>query len=337
MIRSLTHTLKRYLRPRGLVLMYHRVAQVESDVWRLAVSPHHFEQHLQMLHTKWRVIPLAELADDLVRQKVKRNSVAITFDDGYADNFLVARPLLVQYRLPATFFICSGNIGSKKAFWWDELEHLILSSKDLPAKLNLHVAHTAISFDLGIEGHLTEAMQEQHRHWKAYVQAPPTARASLFLQLWEALRPLPSQQQQHYLQQLKAWAGASLQKESTYSMDTAQLEELARHELFTLGAHTVSHPDLACLPAAAQQQEMLESKAFLERCAATTVSLLAYPYGSYTQNTASLAAKAGFKAAVTTSNCPVKHGTPGYGVGRFLVDDWSGRQLDQLMSTWINA
>ena len=52
--------------------------------------------------------------------------MAITFDDGYADNLQVAAPLLAERGLPATFFIVSGTIGSGREFWWDELEGLLL-------------------------------------------------------------------------------------------------------------------------------------------------------------------------------------------------------------------
>ena len=52
-------------------------------------------------------------------------SVVITFDDGYRDNLLVAKPILEEHGLPATVFVTTGYVGSNRDFWWDELESLL--------------------------------------------------------------------------------------------------------------------------------------------------------------------------------------------------------------------
>ena len=65
---------------------------------------------------------LAEIAAMIADGKVKQNSVAITFDDGYSDNLTVAIPILEQMRLPATFFICGDAASDGESFWWERLE-----------------------------------------------------------------------------------------------------------------------------------------------------------------------------------------------------------------------
>lgn len=338
MIRQLLHTIRKPYEPKALVLMYHRVAALETDVWRLAVRPQHFEEHLQVLRSNWRVVPLAELVDGLTNHRLRRNSIAITFDDGYADNYVTARPLLEKYNLPATFFICSGNIGSHAEFWWDELEHLILSTEELPHTLGIRINQELISFDLGDEWHLTEDIRQKHQQWKAFVQEPPTLRCILYLKLWEQLKSLPSHLQQEYLQQVKVWAGTPGHTRAAYqSMNLEQLKDLAWNRLFHIGAHTVSHPDLASLSPSAQQQELVKSKRFLEEAISREVTLLAYPYGSCNLETVRLAAEAGFHAAVTTQDCPVVSTSAKYKLGRFLVDDWGGKQLDTYLKSWLTT
>ena len=98
--------------------MYHRIATAAHDHWQLSVSPQLFEQHLQVLK-RYNVVSLPDLV-----KKVPRKGIAISFDDGYVDNYTTAKPLLEKYNLPATFFICNGNIGKQAEFWWDELEHI---------------------------------------------------------------------------------------------------------------------------------------------------------------------------------------------------------------------
>jgi peptidoglycan/xylan/chitin deacetylase (PgdA/CDA1 family) len=103
-------------RTRGLILLYHRVTEVEVDPWQLCVSPRHFEEHLAVLK-KFRPARLCDLPES-----VRPGSVAVTFDDGYADNLHCAARLLRKYDIPATFFLTSGYLGGNAEFWWDELE-----------------------------------------------------------------------------------------------------------------------------------------------------------------------------------------------------------------------
>jgi peptidoglycan/xylan/chitin deacetylase (PgdA/CDA1 family) len=110
-------------RSRSVILMYHRVVDVKRDRWALCVTPEHFAQHLDVLrkHQRTRLDRLTAGGWSL-RPKV---TVAITFDDGYADNFHNAAPLLKKYETPASFFITTGYIGGVREFWWDELERIV--------------------------------------------------------------------------------------------------------------------------------------------------------------------------------------------------------------------
>ena len=70
---------------------------------------------------------------DLVRcimnkKELPLNAVAITFDDGYEDNYRKAYPILKKYNIPATIFLTTGYIGTSKIFWWDMLGEIIKKS-----------------------------------------------------------------------------------------------------------------------------------------------------------------------------------------------------------------
>ncbi|MDB5407864.1 MAG: polysaccharide deacetylase [Rhodospirillales bacterium] len=108
---------------RPLILTYHRVAEPRSDHWALAVSPKHFGEHLAVLADARRVVRLGQIADRLDSGDLGDDAVAITFDDGYADNLHAAKPLLERHSMPATVFVTTGTRGSP--FWWDEHEQLI--------------------------------------------------------------------------------------------------------------------------------------------------------------------------------------------------------------------
>lgn len=102
--------------------MYHSVSSGRPDPWDLCVEPHRFAEQLQVLRKLFRVVSLAELRRALAAGERLSRTVVITFDDGYRDNLLVAKPALEEQGLPATVFVTTGYVGSDRDFWWDELE-----------------------------------------------------------------------------------------------------------------------------------------------------------------------------------------------------------------------
>src|SRR5271166_86082 len=121
----------------GLILMYHRIVSSECDPWGLSVSPQHFAQHLETLRRFGQPMSLTQTVDALRRRDFSRPSLVVTFDDGYVDNLWNAAPLIERYETPATIFIAPSYIGSRREFWWDELERILLRPKRLPAELRL--------------------------------------------------------------------------------------------------------------------------------------------------------------------------------------------------------
>lgn len=114
------------------MLLYHRVAELPVDSFRLAVTPDRFAEQLEEIRTRFQVFRLTELADAIKAGELQRRSVAITFDDGYVDNLVNAKPLLERYEIPATVFVASGHLGSSRNFWWDDLELLCSKDRGLP-------------------------------------------------------------------------------------------------------------------------------------------------------------------------------------------------------------
>lgn len=95
------------------ILMYHYINEQEVKRSRLGVSPWAFERQMRFLREhKYNVISLSALSD-LIRQKKKipPKTVAVTFDDGYLDNYTNAFPILKKYNIPATFFVVINRIG----------------------------------------------------------------------------------------------------------------------------------------------------------------------------------------------------------------------------------
>src|SRR6185295_4895874 len=106
------------LRNAAVVVAFHRVTDApDSD--SLSVSARTFERYCRFFHRYFKVVPLGDLVDKLARGVCLNHELAITFDDGYRDNFENAMPVLQKLSLPATFFIVSDWIGTDVVPWWD--------------------------------------------------------------------------------------------------------------------------------------------------------------------------------------------------------------------------
>jgi peptidoglycan/xylan/chitin deacetylase (PgdA/CDA1 family) len=109
----------RLFKKSALILLYHRVAEVKNDPLRLSVSPENFEKQLAWAKTHFKIIPLAEMAKRVKECSLEDNTLAVTFDDGYADNALTALPILKKLGVPATIFVTAGNVENQTEFYWD--------------------------------------------------------------------------------------------------------------------------------------------------------------------------------------------------------------------------
>ena len=125
----------------GVILMYHRIAEVAHDPWGICVSPANFNEHVQVLH-RCRCVSLTQI----VAGEPAGRRIAVTFDDGYADNLYAAIPALERADVPATFFITTGGIGVEREFWWDELQRLIFD-RATPARIEFSVGDSVHTFD----------------------------------------------------------------------------------------------------------------------------------------------------------------------------------------------
>ncbi|HWP45392.1 MAG TPA: polysaccharide deacetylase family protein, partial [Blastocatellia bacterium] len=109
-------------RSKALILTYHRFSRRESD---FATSARAFAEQLDYLRSRYRIVPLSELADRLAAdERLPGALAAITIDDGYSDAYEIAFPLLRRYGAPATLFIVTGFVDRKAWLWTDKLRFI---------------------------------------------------------------------------------------------------------------------------------------------------------------------------------------------------------------------
>jgi peptidoglycan/xylan/chitin deacetylase (PgdA/CDA1 family) len=334
----LRHILRRtrgWVRPRGLILMYHRVAEVELDPWSLSVTPQRFDEHLQVLREHRHLLGLSQLVDVQRRGRIPRGAVAITFDDGHADNLHTAKPLLQRHGVPATVFVAAGQVDSQREFWWDELERIMLRPGRLPDMLELQIDNTTRRWDVGTASNYGEADYRRDRTLRAW-EAEPGSRMALYYSVWSVLRTLPYGARTQALDALLTWAGAPLApRAANRAVTRDELHALMEGGLVGIGAHTMTHPSLPAHPLAVQKEEIRGSKVLLEHMLGREITSFAFPFGDFTLDTIALVREAGFTVACTTRAGSVGVGGDTLQLPRFEVRNWSKDEFARGLRRWM--
>lgn len=317
-------------RPSG-ILAYHRVAELEFDPQMLAVAPEHFAEHLQVLREDYRPMALQDWVANLKRGTLPRRAVAVTFDDGYADNLFNAKLLLEKYAVPATVFIAAGQVGHSEEFWWDQLERVLLEPGDLPEEIDLDMVGTTMRLRLSETAQFTEGNHVVDRSWNLFRPDNPTCRHRVYRSLCQLFKAMDGEVRRVNLDKMFSCAGYPRQARSTHRpLSELEVKDLAKGELVEVGAHTVTHPMLSQLSSDQQRMEIRLSKQMLEDMIGRRVGSFAYPYGiagSYTAYTVASVRDAGFDQACSNFGGRVWRLTDRYQLPRNVVRNWSGDEF----------
>lgn len=323
------------------ILLYHRVADLPRDPQHLAVSPRNFEEQLDVLRRYAKPLPLAELVELAAAGSLPERAVGVTFDDGYADNLVHARPILQSCGVPATVFVCTGRLDTRREFWWDELERLLLEPGTLPHELTLTIAGRRHAWNLGEAAAYSEHDAARHGHWNVLEEADPTPRHAVYRELSALLRPLFPESRETALAALRQLAGAADEGRETHrALTLAQLRRLADGDLVEIGAHTATHSVLSRLPPAVQHAELAKSRRRLEQVLGLPVRSFSYPFGTahdFTDETVRLVRAAGFKYACANVEGNVAPRSDRFRLPRFLVRNWDGETFARKLQEWTGV
>jgi len=303
-------------RPRALVLVYHRVGQRNLDPWRLMVEPEIFSGHMETLARDWSPLSLAELVEGFSRRCLPEGAVAVTFDDGYADNLEVAAPILLEHGIPTTLFVATEPIDSGGSLWWDDLASLLLEPAELPTTLTLSSCEDRKWQIRPLSADQRWSAEDAPPPW----EADPETRLRAFYEVWLALRALDVQTREAALQEIAEWAD-STRPQSRTLLTWEQVREFASLPGFDLGAHTLTHPDLPSRSAEHARAEIARGADRLASQIGVQVEHFAYPFGSWSRSVARLVADLGFRAAYTTDGSAISWRSSPHALPRVPVEE----------------
>jgi hypothetical protein len=203
-------------RSNSLILLYHRIFSDPSDPQLLAVSPHHFAQHLEVLKEHGRAMSIGAMTAALRDRQPPHRAIVVTFDDGYADNLECGKPLLERYETPATVFVATSYAGRDREFWWDDLERLLLLPGRLPETLRLRIGSTIHEWRLGHACVYREEDYERYSDWHVEIAHDPSPRHTVYRGLCRLLRDVSGAERTAALDELADMAGVTPTGRATY-------------------------------------------------------------------------------------------------------------------------
>jgi peptidoglycan/xylan/chitin deacetylase (PgdA/CDA1 family) len=298
-LRQLKNRVLNRIDPPVVVLIYHRVTLLPSDPHLLAVSPENFRAQMRFLKRDFQLVRFEEDWSDL-----KGPAVAVTFDDGYADNALEALPILEEVGIPATFFVSTGNLDTLLEYWWDELERIILGDRSMPESFTLR----------------------DSRFERTWPTVTLEDREELYRKIHLQMMKLDPAGREDWLMQLRRWAQLDETGREAYrAMTDDELRCLAGSKWVTIGAHTVTHTPLSTLSAEQQRREIFSSKHQLETLLGKAITVFSYPFGrknDYNRVSVQICRELGFIKAASNFPGQVHRWTDSYQLPRQLVRNW---------------
>lgn len=313
-----------------VVLLYHRVTVLDRDPQHLTVSPTRFSQHMAILARTRCPLPLGEFVRRWHDRSLPDSAVAVTFDDGYADNLHEALPILKRFEVPATVFVCPPSPRLTGEFFWDDLDRILLGPHSLPERIDLSPAGPAMCIDLG-----TTAAPAATAAWGVDDPTTPSSRHRAYRNLCRMLRSMPSPHRERLLSHLAEASGVgSGCRPSHRRLTPDELSFMATHPLVTIGAHTVTHPRLASLPASDQADEIADSCRIIEAIAGKRVDCFSYPFGGPTDYGAGAVAavrNAGCRFATANVDAPMTRWRSPWELPRRLVRNVDGDDFSRLL------
>jgi peptidoglycan/xylan/chitin deacetylase (PgdA/CDA1 family) len=279
------------LRPRFsdnlTILAYHRILDVADedrfpfDIDLVSASTRAFREQMQLLRRHFNPITFATLLDHQQSgAPLPSGSVIVTFDDGFADNYRHAYPILRETGVPATIFLVTDFIDRQQTIWFESLAYRVMQT-----------ACTSV--------HLPGAGDR-----RIPIPPAPAARRKALQTMLDHMKRVPNGDRlgllAHVEEQLGVPGNARDAALST-PMTWDQIREMSQHGI-EFGSHSVTHPILSMLTSDELQYELQSSRARIESQTSKPAHVLAYPVGgrsAFNPEVKRAAKAAGYRLAVS--------------------------------------
>jgi peptidoglycan/xylan/chitin deacetylase (PgdA/CDA1 family) len=274
------------------ILYYHHVFENKHAFHTNDMSAEEFEQQINYITKTFNILPLNDALALQKKQSLPPKALAISFDDGYLDNFTIAAPILKKYQCPATFFIATDGID--KGYLWNDIieQALIKTTKQCISK---NIINTTL---------------------------PITTSAEKITAFHTLLGKLKFLNNKDRAKKLKILTQELQVNSFTNTMMNKEQIQTLHSQGYTIGAHTHNHTILATENKKNCIEELSKNKSYLEDIIKSPVEYLAFPNGlldrDFTDEHCKIAQQLNFKAAFSTNDGGAISSTNTYQIPRFM-------------------
>ena len=240
----------------AVILRYHSIKkcpEIHDNEIDLSImhSEEEFHQHMEYLSQHANVVTMDEIAHSFdSNKKLPNGSIAVTFDDGFKDNFDVARPIMNHFGIRSTIYVTTDYIKYGKTPWFVRLRYSFLNSS------------------------IKEWVDTKEN--RTYLLDSGEQAKSAFSKVCDYCCVLSAIEQENYVRSIESELGIPELSTNDMVMDFEDLRTL-QSDGHTIGSHTISHPNLAYLTDKDIRYEMEESKKILESELDTEIVHFSYP------------------------------------------------------------
>ena len=290
--------LRRRLPGSLVILMYHRILPVDSPARRaeqpgMYVSPETFDLHLTEIRRDFELVDLAVwLRSSRRGESLPRLACAITFDDGWRDNFDFALPLLIKHGAPATVFLVSDYIGTAYRFWPNRLMSLMRVAFDHPDAV-IFVDPLRTIVDPVLAGARSRGELRPEDVDRAVQRAKAIDELTIRRSVDETIAP----------------SGNATGLRDI--LDRDEIAGMAASGLVRFGSHTATHFRLGGEPSRADlEREVIDSRRTLQVLTGQDIDLFCYPNGDTSAAALECVRGTYFGAVTTRDGWVARHPDP---------------------------
>jgi peptidoglycan/xylan/chitin deacetylase (PgdA/CDA1 family) len=287
---------------RRFIIAYHRVLPEGSEDLSFVqpgmyVTGATFGMHIRHLLAHYDVVPL----EDLISRQ-EGHACAITFDDGWRDNYVTAFPILRAYGVPATIFLATNRVGAERWPWPDRICFYIHRAS--PARFTE-------AFESAWQRETGESARMVVRSSDAFATAEVVLR-------W--LKHLEHSVLQRFVTRIDDSfkdLNAALHSQRPW-LKWEEALEMGSHGI-SFGSHTENHVILTNVPPAEARAEIVNSGTVLAARLGKPTTAFCYPNGSYSPEVVRMVADAGYRCAVTTTSGPLESSAGPFELRRIML------------------
>ncbi len=283
------------------ILCFHRVINDEDTSGSSHITRSEFERLIKYLTRYYKIISLEKCIQLLGSGgHLPRRYMVITFDDGYADNYFNAYPILIRYRVPATFFLTTGVIGTVDSPWFQRVYNMF-------SRTSLE----SVTIDWLVE---TLTWGQDMR-----------ARMKAMTKVTESLKTVPPEERDRRIDALHELLGNITDKphKTDRMLSWKEVTEMVKDPLVSIGAHTVTHPILSTISEESEAWDEIYNSAYMiKQKIGQWPKSFCYPNGGekdFNELHKKLVREAGFICACSLIRGFNNHGTDIYELKRLCV------------------